>query len=74
MNSRRALLLILWTVCASFLVAFAAGWMDRFGDVFRPSSYDSFTGFVLFWGVILAPYLILFCLPPLRRRNEADDG
>jgi len=74
MNSGRALLLVLWTVCAGFIVAFAAGWMDRFSDVFHPTSYRSFIDFVIFWAVILAPYPVLLSLPTLRRRKERDGG
>lgn len=74
MNSDRALLLVLWTVCAGFVVAFAAGWQDHFSDVFRPGSYHDLTSFITFWIVLFAPYPLVFVLPPLRKPRKRTEG
>ena len=67
MNSDRALFLILWTLAATFVVLFAAGWTENAWSVFWPSTYNSLSDYVVFWAVILAPYPIVLFAPRIRK-------
>lgn len=74
MNSDRSLFLILWTVFAGFLIAFTAGWMPHFSDVFRASSFHTLSDFIVFWSIVIAPYPLMFFLPRLRKKRRKTAG